>query len=249
MFDQNNSSGTLRRTALKIGSGAIFGTAIGGGTILYASQPAAAATQVNTAATVELDSNQRDVTGVTIAPEIGFEWSDFSNGVSDFQLDVEVTTEAGLDEQAMNDLLPDGESIDASTIETSWSNQSSKTSAVDVASSSEFGTDGGGNSDVDDVTAGSDSSFSDASGTGTVNLAEQDIASSSFSQGLYPQEIGDDEAAGTRVTIDIELDVRDGNSSEATITYDTIEYGVIVDNPSSGGSQGDTTLNSSASGE
>jgi len=251
MPSQNDTSGTLRRTVLKIGSGAVFGTAIGGGTILYASQPAAAATQVDTAATVELDSNQQDVTAVTIAPDIGFEWSDFSNGVSDFQLDVDVTTQAGLDEQAMNDLLPDGQSIDASTIVTSWNNQSSKTSAVDVVSSSEFGIDGSGNSDVDDVTAGSDSSFTDASGTGTVNLAEQSIASSSFSPGLYPQGIGDDEAAGTRVTINITLDVRDGSSggSEATITYDTIEYGVIVDNPSSGGTEGETTLNSDASGE
>jgi hypothetical protein len=249
MSGQDNSSGTLRRTVLKVGGGAIGGAAIGGGALLYTSQPAAAATQVNTMATVELDSNQQDVTGVTIAPEIGFNWSDFSNGVNDFQLDVEVTTQAGLDEQAMNSLLPDGDSIDASTIETSWNNQASKTSAIDVVSSSEFSTDGSGNSDVSDVTAGSDTSFSDASGNGTVLLTEQALTQNSFSDKLYPQEIGDDVAAGTRVTINITLDVRDDSSSEATIDYDTIEYGVIVDNPSSSGSEDDTTLNSDASGE
>lgn len=108
--------------------------------------------------------------------EIGFEWSDFSNGVSNFQLDVEVTTEAGLGEEAMNDLLPAGESIDASTIETSWNNQSSKGSAVDVVSSSEFAPDASNNSDVSEVTTGSDTSFSDASGTGTVNVTERGLA-------------------------------------------------------------------------
>lgn len=200
-------------------------------------------------ATVELDSNQTDVTAVTIAPEIGFEWSNFSNGVSNFQLDVEVTTEAGLGEEAMNGLLPTGESIDANTIEKSWNNQSTKSSAVDVVSSSEFAPDASNNSDVSEVTTGSDTSVSDASGTGTVNVTEQGLASNSFSPGLYPQKIGDGVAAGTRVTINITLDVGDGGSSSATISYDTIEYGVIVDNPSSSGSDGDTTLNSSASGE
>jgi hypothetical protein len=248
MSNQDNASGTLRRTVLKVGAGAIGGAAIGGGALLFSSQPAAAATQVNTMATVELDSNQQDVTAVTIAPEIGFEWSDFSDGVSDFQLDVEVTTDAALNEQAMNNLLPDGESIDASGIKTSWNNQGSKTD-VDVVSSSEFTTDGSNNSDVTDVTAGSDTSFNDASGTGTVNLTEQGLASNSFSTGLYPQGIGDNVAAGTRVTINITLDVRNGSSSEATIDYDKIEYGIIIDNPSASGSEGDTTLNSDASGE
>lgn len=253
MSEQDTDSGTLRRTILKVGGGAIGGAAIGGGALLYSSQPAAAATQVNTMATVELDSNQQDVTAVTIAPEIGFQWSDFSDGVSHFQLDVEVTTEAGLDETAMNNLLPDGESVDASTIKTSWSNQASKTSAVDVVNSSEFTTDGSNNSDVSDVTAGSNTSFSDHEGTGTVNLTEQSLASNSFSEGLYPQNVGDDVAAGTRVTINITLDVRDESASnspsEVTIGYDTIEYGVIVDNPSASGSEDDTTLNSDASGE
>jgi hypothetical protein len=133
----------------------------------------------------------------------------------------------------MNHLLPDGESVDASTIKTNWSNQASKTSAVDVVTSSEFTTDGSNNSDVSDVTAGSNTSFSDHEGTGTVNLTEQSLASDSFSPGLYPQNIGDDVAAGTRVTINTTLDVRDESANnlpnEATIDYDTIEFGVIVD--------------------
>lgn len=249
MSDQDDPSETRRRTALKVVGGAVGGASAAGGTLLYTSRPVAAATDVSTMATVELDSNQQDVTGVTIAPEIEFKWSDFSDGVTDFQLDVEVTTEAGLDEQAMNSLLPEGESVDAGTIKTSWNNQSSKTSAVNVASSSEFSTDGSGNSDVSDVTADSGTSFGDASGKGTVKLTEQALASNSFSKKLYPQGIDDGVAAGTRVTTNIKLDLREGSSTEATIDYNTMEYGVVVDNPSMSGSEGDTTLNTNATGK
>jgi|GEM_PF-2495486 len=241
-----------RRTVLKLGGSAVGATVIGGGALIHGSQSATAASNgIDTTATVELDSNQRDVTGVTIAPEIGFEWSDFSNGVSNFELDVKVSPESGLTESSMNELLPDSKSIAASNVVTDWNNQSTG-GQVDVVNSSQFETDGGNNGDVSDVTTGSDASFDDASGLGTVNLTEQSLMDS-FSSGVFPQGIGDGEAAGTRVSVDITLDVRNVNSnssvtSEATVDFDTVEYGVIIDNPSSGATSGDMTMNSDVTG-
>lgn len=86
-----------RRRIIK-GAGVATGIGIiGGGSLLYASQPALAAVGDSpiSASGLDITANDGSVTEVTVTPSLSLQWSQFSSGVSGFDIEVEVAPSGG----------------------------------------------------------------------------------------------------------------------------------------------------------
>jgi hypothetical protein len=70
---------------------------IGGGSLLYASQPALAAVGDNpiSASGLDITANDGSVTEVTVTPTLSLEWSQFSSGIAGFDIELQVAPSGG----------------------------------------------------------------------------------------------------------------------------------------------------------
>lgn len=95
-MDDNNTF--LSRRRIIKGAGVATGIGIiGGGSLLYSSQPALAAVGDNpiSASKLSLTANNNAVTEVTVTPSLSLEWSKFSSGISGFDIELKVGPSGG----------------------------------------------------------------------------------------------------------------------------------------------------------
>lgn len=117
-----------RRRIIK-GAGLATGIGIiGGGSLLYSSQPALAAVGDSpiSAAGLDLTANDSAVTEVTVTPALSLQWSKFSSGISKFTIDLKVGPSGGALESAQK---LTGVSDDTATGVSSYSVQSGGSNA------------------------------------------------------------------------------------------------------------------------
>ena len=95
-MDDNNTFLSRRRIIKGAGVAAGIGL-IGGGSLLYSSQPALAAVGDNpiSADNLSISANNNAVTEVTVEPKLKLKWSSFSSGISGFDIDVKAGPSGG----------------------------------------------------------------------------------------------------------------------------------------------------------
>ena len=221
--------GTLRGGAIALGSAVVTG-----GAFVYSSQPAMASDGIEASASVVLDENEQTVTEANVQPTVTLDWDDVSNGIDDFDLELAITADPGLDEDGLDELLEDG--VAAETVVESWNNIHDGT-AEETLTIDNFDDDTPENIDRVEAT---DGDLDAASGTLEIEtelLEFLEDGTPNFDQNedepKFPAEIGDDEAAGTRIEIDAEATVRDdaGESTVYTVDFESIEFAIAIDNP------------------
>lgn len=92
-----NENFFTRRRVIKGASVATGIGVIGGGSLLYSSQPALAAVGDSpiSASGLDITANDGSVTEVTVTPSLSLQWSQFSSGVSGFDIDLKVAPSGG----------------------------------------------------------------------------------------------------------------------------------------------------------
>ena len=94
----DESKAFLSRRRIIKGTGVATGIGlIGGGSLLYASQPALAAVGDSpiSASGLDITANDGSVTEVTVTPSLSLEWSNFSSGISGFDIELQVAPSGG----------------------------------------------------------------------------------------------------------------------------------------------------------
>lgn len=102
-MDDNNTF--LSRRRIIKGAGVATGIGIiGGGSLLYSSQPALAAVGSSpiSASNLSITANNNAVTEVTVEPSLSLKWSSFSSGISGFDIDVTAGPSGGSLSSAAN---------------------------------------------------------------------------------------------------------------------------------------------------
>ncbi|EMA41330.1 hypothetical protein C448_12201 [Halococcus morrhuae DSM 1307] len=102
-MDDNNTF--LSRRRIIKGAGVATGIGIiGGGSLLYSSQPALAAVGSSpiSASNLSITANNNAVTEVTVEPVLSLKWSSFSSGISGFDIDVTAGPSGGSLSSAAN---------------------------------------------------------------------------------------------------------------------------------------------------
>lgn len=250
MTQQDPEPRLSRRIALKTGAGALATAGIG---IAYyrSTRPALALeTDDNIGASdVTFGDNERGVTDVTLQPSLDFTYENFSAGIDEFDLTLTVETIVAnvtegngptVDASTYNSDWYDGDSTDDLTVfdtgsgdngtlvndsnlpvgTTSTLSSVSESPDVDATGVTDGGVSGS------DETAAVQSAFSMVD-----NLA--DIEVSMFPGGGQSNEIGDDEAGVSEVTISYDVTLRDTDDSVTNSDSETATYFVVIDNPSS----------------
>lgn len=134
-MSDNRNFFTRRRLIKGIGVTAGAG-AVGGASIVYASQPALAAHGDFSAGDTSVDTTDGDISDVSVAPDLTVEWGDFSDGVSGFDITVSAGTADNNTNPATNGSLTgldgDTENPDVSTFSTGDNTLTDTDGTVDI---------------------------------------------------------------------------------------------------------------------
>lgn len=213
-----------RRRIIK-GAGVATGVGIiGGGSLLYSTQPALAATGSSiTADDLSINTNSGSVTEVTITPNLTLDWSDFSSGINGFEVVVKAAPSGASSLNTATDIT--GISDSAKSSVDSFSVQGSSTG----------------------------SSLSDPSGTADITLAGVPLVSNNALTAStdLPTNVGDGQSANTTVDYAVTVTATSGsggNSASDTSPSPSGSFTVTLDNTSgSTTATGNVTTNGTTS--
>ena len=97
-MDENTSKTFLSRRGMMKGAGVATGIGIiGGGSLLYATQPVLAALGDDpiSADALSITANDESVTEVGVTPTLSLQWSSFSSGISGFDITIQAAPSGG----------------------------------------------------------------------------------------------------------------------------------------------------------